>query len=326
MSTDFAGRPGRAAALISAFWRRSLLGSRKGPQSLRAGHSAPPKRTRRSVVGASLTSTLIAIAIGSVVLVSVGTSLDTFTRATTTISDNAGNVTSAGVVLQRAMGRLNASLPLGACVSDQLVSASQPSINGEASTPVYSFETPYQNCAQVTTVGTPFWGAAANGVCYFAYPQLNSGAPISPPDLYCLYIATSTNVLYLAQWKPEAGATYTTCDPASCFGSFAGGSFLPPPGSVPLSDPASCAASCPSDWFDLGTELNAANAFSYAAGGSAWTPGQPIPPDLAVTVTIHAENDNQKNWLGPKIYDLNFSSTPTGGGGASAQTWYSLSG
>ncbi len=312
-------------------WRR-ILSFRKGGFSkseriyLRQPAGRPGRTLRRSVSGVTLTSTLIAMAIGSIVLVTAGMSLDTFMRASTTISDNAGNVTSAGVILQRAMGRLNASVPLGACVQDQAVSAAQPNINGEAATPVYSFTTPYQNCAQVTTVGTPFWGAGTNGVCYFAYPQIDSGAPVSPPDLFCLYIASSTNTLYLAQWKPEAGTTYTTCNPTSCFGSYASGSFLPEPGSVPSSDPASCASGCPSDWFDLGTELNTTSAFSYTAGGSAWTPGQPIPADLGVTVAIHAENDAQKNWLGPKIYDLKFSSTPTGGDGVNAQTWYSLSG
>ncbi len=283
-------------------------------------------RVRRSVRGAGLMSTLTAIAIGAIVLLSVGVSFDSFTRASTTVSDNAGNVTNAGAVLQRAMVRLNASLPLGACVSDQEVLGVQPNINGAPSSPVYSFETPYQSCDQVTTVGTPFWGAASNGICYFAYPQLNSGAPQSPPDLYCLYIASSNDVLYLVQWKPVSGATYTTCGPVSCFGAISSGSFLPEQGSVPSAAPYPCAVSCPSDWFDLGTELNTADAFSYVSGGSAWTPGSTIPMNLAVTITIHAENDSQKNWLGPKTYDLKFTSTPTGGDGANSQTWYSLSG
>ena len=282
---------------------------------------------RRSVRGAGLMSTLTAIAIGAIIMLSVSVSFDSFTRASTTLSDNAGNVTSAGAVLQRAMARLNASLPLGACVSDQEVSGTQPNINGVPANPVYSFQTPYQNCDQVTTVGTPFWGAASNGICYFAYPQLNSGAPESPPNLYCLYIASSTDVLYLAQWKPVAGTTYTTCNPTSCFGTISSGSFLPQPGSVPSTDPATCAASCPSNWFDLGKELNTVNAFSYTSGGNAWTPGGQIPANLAVTITIHAENDNQKNWLGPKTYNLRFTSTTNGGGGgANSQTWYSLSG
>ena len=284
---------------------------------------------RRSVRGAGLMSTLTAIAIGAVVLLSVGVSFDSFTRASTTVSDNAGNVTNAGAVLQRAMTRLNASLPLGACASDQSdqeVSGVQANINGAPSSPTYSFATPYQNCDQVTTVGTPFWGAASNGICYFAYPQLNSGAPLAPPDLYCLYIASSNDVLYLAQWKPVSGTTYTTCDPVSCFGTVSSGSFLPAQGSVPSVAPYPCAVSCPSDWFDLGMELNTTDAFSYTSGGSAWTPGATIPMNLAVTMTIHAENDSQKNWLGPKTYDLKFTSTPTGGAGANSQTWYSLSG
>ncbi len=297
---------------------------------LRIGKTAIARSTakpvRRAVQGSGLMSTLTAIAIGAIILVSVGVSFDSFTRASTTLSDNAGNVTSAGAILQRSMGRLNAALPLGACVSDQEVSGEQPNINGMPAAAVYSFQTPYQNCDQVTTVGTPFWGAADNGVCYFAYPQLNSGAPESPPNLYCLYIASSNDVLYLTQWTPAAGTTYTTCNPVSCFGTVSSGSFLPQQGAVPSTDPASCAVSCPSNWFDLGTEINTGNAFSYSSGGNAWTPGQPIPANLAVTMTIHAENDNQKNWLGPKVYDLRFTSTPNGGNGADSQTWYSLSG
>lgn len=244
------------------------------------------------------------------------------------ISDRLGNIKTAGYIVQNALYQVNAAQPLGACASDAL-SAPTQNVGGAVSNSniTYSFSTPAQQCRQITTTGTPFYGIANNGVCFYSFPSNHPTTSNSAPNLECLYTANS--VLYLAKWLPVSGSTYTTCNPVNCYGQ-GGSSLLAGYGNVPSQNPASCTKGCPQTYFNLGKLLNDPAPFTFI---NPATSQQVVPSvsdissgNLAVSIHIHAENDNQSNWLGPQVYNVNFYGTPEGGINATSASWDSQTG
>lgn len=97
------------------------------------------------------------------------------------------------------------SVPLSKCA---VTAAVQPSSSA-----------PSPLLAVATTPGLP------QGLCWLAAESSASG--LVAPDLRCL-VAYPDGEMWSFDWQPIGGATYTSCNPASCYGPTA-----PQPGSLP---------------------------------------------------------------------------------------------
>ena len=125
---------------------------------------------------------------------------------------------SSAQVLSAALSSISDASPLGACQGTE--------------GPAYT--TALSGCAHVTQGASAVAAASSSGpptgFCWYSYPD--SAVGLVAPDLRCL-VAYGDGEIWAFDWPPSSTqATYTSCDPTSCFGEGA-----PAPGQLP-SEPA----------------------------------------------------------------------------------------
>jgi len=169
--------------------------------------SVRPERGAATLAEAIVAMVLAALLLGVVTVVASSTE-----HVASLSSAGFASQRSAAQVLSSALNSISDASPLGACEGP----------NG----PVYT--TALSACTDITQ-GEPALVAAnsgsPDGLCWYSYP--NSATGVVAPDLRCL-VAYPDGELWAFDWPPSPQATYTNCDPDSCFGPGA-----PLPGQLP---------------------------------------------------------------------------------------------
>ena len=111
---------------------------------------------------------------------------------------------SSAQVLSAALSSISDASPLGACQGTE--------------GPAYT--TALSGCAHVTQGASAVAAASSSGpptgFCWYSYPD--SAVGLVAPDLRCL-VAYGDGEIWAFDWPPSSTqATYTSCDPAGCFG------------------------------------------------------------------------------------------------------------
>jgi len=112
----------------------------------------------------------------------------------------AGRATSE--VLATALQSMSDAQPLGACQGPG--GLSQDVALSQCNNPV----------ASGPAVEAASTGTVPGGLCWYSYPSTSTG--LVAPDLRCL-VAYADGTLWSFDWPPQPAATYTSCDPATCF-------------------------------------------------------------------------------------------------------------
>ena len=281
--------------------------------------------------GTTLIELMVTMAITSLVMLGLTFLISGVLSFVFSTNANAGNISSASVIAKNVLYQLEGAQPLGACNTDATQAVSLL-VNGSGTgTQNYTFTTPYANCYQYTTYGSPYYSYSPTGFCFYSYTYQKSTTG-SAPQLECFYQDTASNRLYLTTWAPITSATYTTCSPSNCWTSLSG--VAPPaPGATPSSVIDCSAKSSNCITYDLGKLVTASNAstklstapnlFSYvnSQGQTVSSDGGSLPVVSVITkVDIYVEDDSASAWLGSKKYQVSFYAVPKGNG-LNAVTW-----
>jgi hypothetical protein len=262
-------------------------------------------------------------------LVNLFSGVLSFTFSTTA---TATNIESAANIAQSAVTQLSGAQPLGACTTDATIQNNVLNVAGALPTPTaYSFTTPYGQCPQYATYGTPYYSLGSSGVCFYSY-QYNGDTTGSAPQLECFYQDLSANKMYFTTWKPSPSATYTTCNPVNCW-DVANGVAPPLPGTSPDAYVNCQGSKSNCITYDLGYIVrNSANQasvhqapqlFQYTSDNNSVNSSAnavPMYPSVVTKVDIYAEDDSASSWLGPKKYQISLYVTP-GGNNSNAYAW-----
>jgi|GEM_PF-2700127 type II secretory pathway pseudopilin PulG len=188
----------------------------------------------------SLVEMVVVMALATVMLMAIASVAMVSERSAALASSNFGAARRANTALVSAMNAISDASPIEGCTE----TAQGVQLSGDPA--VYS--QPLSNCAQMapqtaaiatfadSTNGSqgPCWYSficlqspanGSQGLCWYSYP--GSGAGLVAPDLRCL-VAYQDGTIWSFDWPPLPGATYTSCDPSSCFGTSA-----PQPGALP---------------------------------------------------------------------------------------------
>jgi type II secretory pathway pseudopilin PulG len=189
----------------------------------RLGPPPPPgvKRRRRGARrpergSATLAEVIIAMALAALLLGAVGVVAATTGDVVSSSGLALAAQRSAAQVLSQAMSSISDASPLGACLSS----------NGAMTATTYEA---LGQCSNVAEDGPAVEAASSSGsetgLCWYSYPDTATG--LVPPDLRCL-TAFPDGTIWYYDWPAPRAATFTGCDPASCFGTGA-----PGPGQLP---------------------------------------------------------------------------------------------
>lgn len=184
----------------------------------------------------SLVELVVVTVLASVLLLAVASVAAVTERSSATASAQYGATRRANVVLSSAMSAMSDASPLYGCV---LTTAGQQSTAPQ-------FTTPLSQCAKFSPATSAVEAASSSGLCWYAYAGKVVG--LAPPALRCL-VAYSDHTLWSFDWPATASATYTSCQPNSCFAG------APQPGSLP-SEPTSSTASAATFAGRVGTPTN----------------------------------------------------------------------
>lgn len=209
---------------------------------------------KRSEEGAiSLAELIVAMMLASILILAMVKLADNLEKSATNYTAAFNGEQLATNVITTAVNDLSSGAPLGLCT------APGPG-------------TPEPNCLSTSYSG-PIISAAADtgptqGFCYYNYAGVATGGA---PHLSCIVAyqgSGGTAQLYVFDYKPSGGTTYTSCDPKTCFGPSA-----PQPGSLPPS-PGSCTSQCHATL--AGTAIVGSGGMFefYNLSGSAIAPSQ----------------------------------------------------
>lgn len=189
---------------------------------------------RRNERGAmSLVELMVVTGLATMLLVVVALTAGFASKSAALADSNSNASRRTDTALTSAIGTLSSATSAHGCL--EWARHSAPGQIADFSAPTFSV--PLSQCAVTAAVQpsslapAPLITAATTtpgkpqGLCWLAAESGTAG--LVAPDLRCL-AAYPDGEMWSFDWQPLASATYTSCDPASCYGATA-----PQPGSLP---------------------------------------------------------------------------------------------
>lgn len=152
---------------------------------------------------------IISVFLGAIIFLGVILSFDLALQTNSLATASLGSSSSGEAILSSLQTHMGNAEPLGHCLTD----------------PTNSFVTSALHCSAIGSTGSAVAAIGPDGFCFYA--PSNSASSTTAPSFDCIVADTvktspTAGNVYLLDYPPTASATYTTCDPASCWPGISG--------------------------------------------------------------------------------------------------------